>query len=177
MDAHRPVLISIPALGAGSRMDLRFPQSPSFHDFREHRRRSSERSQYAMPELALSSHGPLPIASRARTTMNTAPPPLPPPSKIPGLEMGHDAGWEYANSRTPTSLPPINPSSSLFGGHRRPVTVSQGDPMQIDDLEGRQGGPKVSRSPETQVQIQPPLSATDGFPNSMSIIPNPTGPM
>ncbi|KAJ6123832.1 hypothetical protein N7471_011149 [Penicillium samsonianum] len=158
-------------------MDLRFSQSPSFHDFREHRRRSSERSQYAMPELALSSHGPLPIASRARTTMNTAPPPLPPPSKIPGLEMGHDAGWEYANSRTPTSLPPINPSSSLFGGHRRPVTVSQGDPMQIDDLEGRQGGPKVSRSPETQVQIQPPLSATDGFPNSMSIIPNPTGPI
>ncbi|KAJ5044695.1 hypothetical protein NUH16_001501 [Penicillium rubens] len=129
-----------------------------------------------MPELAFSSHGPLPIASRTRTTMDTAPPPLPPPPIIPDLEMGHDAGWQYANSQTPTSLPPINPSSSLFGGHRRPVTASQGDPMQIDGLEGRQGAP-VSRSPETQIQIQPPLSATDGFPNAMSVMPNPAGPI
>lgn len=168
-------MISIPALCSGSRMDLRFSQS-CFHDFREHRHRSSDRHQYAMPELAFSSHGPLPIASRTRTTMDTAPPPLPPPPIIPDLEMGHDAGWQYANSQTPTSLPPINPSSSLFGGHRRPVTASQGDPMQIDGLEGRQGAP-VSRSPETQVQIQPPLSATDGFPNAMSVMPNPAGPM
>ncbi|KAF9244795.1 hypothetical protein DTO006G1_7541 [Penicillium roqueforti] len=108
--------------------------------------------------------------------MKPAPPPLPPPSRIPALEMGHDPGWQYANSQTPTSLPSINPGSSLFGGHRRPVTASQGDPMQIDELEGRQGAP-LSRSPETQIQIQPPPSATDGFPNSMSIIPNPTGPV
>ncbi|KAJ5446921.1 hypothetical protein N7445_001742 [Penicillium cf. griseofulvum] len=156
-------------------MDLRFSQSPSFHDFRD--RRSFERSQYAMPELALSSHGPLPIASRTRTTMNTAPPPLPPPPRIPDLEIGYDAGWQYANPQAPTSLPPINPSSSLFGGHRRPETASQGDPMQIDDLEGRQGGAPIARSPETQIQIQPPPPATDGFPNSMPVIPNPAGPI
>ncbi|KAJ5373377.1 Zinc finger C2H2 [Penicillium concentricum] len=108
--------------------------------------------------------------------MNTAPPPLPPPPRIPDLEMGYDAGWQHANLQTPTSLPPINPSSSLFGG-RRPETASQGDPMQIDDLEGRQGGAPLSRSPETQIQIQPPLPATDGFPNSMSVIPNPAGPI
>ena len=174
MNAYQS-LISIPALCSGSRMDLRFSQSPSFHDFREHKRRTSERSQYAMPDLALSSHGPLPIASRSRTTMITAPPPLPPPPRIPDLEMGHDAAWQHANSQPPTSLPPIHPDSSLFG--RRLQPASQGDPMQIDDFEGRQGGVPVSRSPETQIQIQPPRPATDGFPNSMSIIPNPTGPM
>ncbi|KAJ5963551.1 uncharacterized protein N7479_003427 [Penicillium vulpinum] len=129
-----------------------------------------------MPELALSSHGPLPIASRTRTTMNPAPPPLPPPSRIRGLEMGYDAAWEHANPRTPTSLPPIKPNSSLFGGHRRQETASPGDPMQIDDLDGRQGAP-VSRSPETHIQIQPPLPALDGFPNSMSVISNPAGPI
>lgn len=158
-------------------MDFRFSKSPSFHDFREHRRRSSERSHYAMPELALSSHGPLPIASRTRTTMSPAPPPLPPPTIIPGLEMGHDPGWQHGNPQTPTSLPPIHPNSSLFGGHRRPAPASQGDPMQIDDLVGRQGRVPVSRSPETQIQIQPPLPVTDGFPNSMSVISNPAGPM
>jgi hypothetical protein len=154
-------------------MESRF--SSSFHDFRDHRRRSSERFTHAMPELSFSSHGPLPIASRSN--MNTAPPPLPPPSRIPDLDMGYDAGWQHANSQLPTSLPPIKPGSSLLGSHRRPEAASQGDQMQIDEVEGRQSGVPVSRSPETQITIEPPPPATDGFPNSMSVNPNSAGSM
>ncbi|EKV19726.1 Zinc finger, C2H2 [Penicillium digitatum] len=109
--------------------------------------------------------------------MNPAPPPLPPPPIIPGLEMGHDLGWQHANPQPPTSLPPIHPNSSLFGGHRRPVPVSRDDPMQIDDFEGRQGGVTVSQRPETRIQVQPPLPAAERFSNSMSLIPNPAGPI
>ena len=109
--------------------------------------------------------------------MNTAPPPLPPPTKIRDLEMGYDAGWQHANPQFPPSLPPINPGSSLLGNRRRPEAASQGDPMQIDELEGRQSGVPISRSPETQITIEPPPPVTDGFPNSMSVNPNPAGSM
>ncbi|KAJ5802102.1 uncharacterized protein N7503_004552 [Penicillium pulvis] len=58
----------------------------------------------------------------------TAPPPLPPPPRIHDLENGYDAGWLYANSsRSTTSLPPINPNSSLLGGHRRPDSAPRSD--------------------------------------------------
>jgi hypothetical protein len=155
-------------------MEHRF--SSSFHDSRD-KRRSSGRFTHAMPELSFSSHGPLPIASRK--IMNTAPPPLPPPARIHDLEIGYDAGWQHGNSRSPTSLPPINPGSSLLGDHRRSgsETASQGDPMQIDEVEGRQSGVPISRSPETQITIDPPPPATDGFPNAMPGIPNPAGSM
>jgi hypothetical protein len=123
--------------------------------------------------VSFASHGPLPIASRS--TMNTAPPPLPPPPSIPDLENGYDAGWHHANSDSSNSLPPINPNSSLFGGHRRPETASQSDPMQIDECEGRQSGP-VSRSPEAQINIEPP-PVTEGLPSLMSINTNLTGPV
>lgn len=110
--------------------------------------------------------------------MHTAPPPLPPPPRIRDLENGYDAGWLYANSgRSTTSLPPINPNSSLFGGHahRRPDSVPLSDHMAVDELEGRQSGLPLSRSPEAQIKIEPPPPTDEGFPNSMSV--NPTGPM
>ncbi|CAG8393892.1 unnamed protein product [Penicillium salamii] len=147
-------------------MKHRFPSS--LEDFRDRRRPGP--STHAMPELSFSSHGPLPIASRS--IMDTAPPPLPPPARIHDLEIGYDAGWQHANSQSSASLPPINPGSSLLGGHRRSEAASQGDPMQIDEVEGRQNGLPVSRSPETQITIDPPPPVTDGFPNS---IPNPAG--
>lgn len=121
-----------------------------------------------MSDLPFSSHGPLPIPSRP--TMNTAPPPLPPPPRIRDLENGYDAAWMYANSaRSAAVLPPINPNSSLFGGHRRPESAPQGDRMALDELEGRQSGMPISRSPEAQIKIEPPPPTHDGFPNAMSV--------
>jgi hypothetical protein len=153
-------------------MDPRM-SSPSFYDFRAHHDRHSERL-HIMTNSSFSSHGPLPIPSRP--TMHTAPPPLPPPPRIHDLENGYDAGWLYANSsRSTTSLPPINPSSSLFGGHRRPDSAPRSDRMPVDELEGRQSGLPLSRSPEAQIKIEPPPPTDEGFPNSMSVTA--TGPM
>lgn len=151
-------------------MDPRL-STPSFHDIRQNDRHFVP--AHTMPELSFASHGPLPIPSRS--TMTNAPPPLPPPPRIHDLENGYDAGWHHANSGdSATILPPINPNSSLFGS-RRSEAVPQSDPMALDDLEGRQSGVPGSRSPETQIKIEPPPPADEGFPNSMSV--NPAGPM
>ncbi|KAJ6164169.1 hypothetical protein N7470_002841 [Penicillium chermesinum] len=145
-------------------MDPRHTSASSFYEY-EYRHHSS-----AIP-MTMSdspfSHGPLPIPSRS--AMHTVPPPLPPPPRIRDLENGYDAGWLHANSGRPhTVLPPINPNSSLFGGHRRPDSTPRSDRMVVDELEGRQSGPPVSRSPEAQIKIEPPPPTDDGFPNSMA---------
>ncbi|KAJ5569917.1 uncharacterized protein N7459_009347 [Penicillium hispanicum] len=155
-------------------MDPRLSSSPVFYDSIDHHRHRTESSPHAMPDLPFASHGPLPIPSRP--AMHTAPPPLPPPSRIGGLEDGYDAGWLHANSgRSTALLPPINPNSSLFGGHRRPNSALQSDRMAVDELEGRQSGLPISRSSEAQIKIEPPPPSDDGFPNSMSV--NSAGPV
>ncbi|KAJ6103937.1 hypothetical protein N7486_004159 [Penicillium sp. IBT 16267x] len=150
-------------------MDPRHTSAPSFYDYKEHGyHRPPEISPYAMPDSRFSSHGPLPIPSRP--VMDTAPPPLPPPPRIRDLENGYDAGWLHANCERPsTALPPINPNSSLFGGHRRTDSTPRSDPMAVDELEGRQSGFPLSRSPEAHIKIEPPPPTDDGFPNSMSV--------
>lgn len=152
----------------------RLAASPSFYFSKDHdhNRRRPETSM--MPELPFPSYGPLPIPSRP--AMHTAPPPLPPPPRIHDLENGYDAGWLHANSdRSASLLPPINPNSSLFGGRSRPESNTKSDRMAVDELEGRQSGMPLSRSPEAQIKIEPPPPTDDGFPNSMSV--NPNGPM
>ncbi|KAJ5172421.1 hypothetical protein N7492_005014 [Penicillium capsulatum] len=148
--------------------------SPSFYDLPD-RRRLPESIPQAMPELPFASHGPLPIPTRP--AMDSAPPPpLPPPPRIHNLENGYDAGWHHANNdQSSTTLPPINPNSSLFGGHRRPDPAPRSDPMAIDELEGRQSGFPHSRSPEAQIKIEPPPPTNDGFPSATSL--NPSGPI
>lgn len=153
----------------------RLAASPSFYvsKDRDHNQHHSE--TFRMQELPFPSFGPLPIPSRS--IMHTAPPPLPPPTRIHDLERGHDTGWLHANSDKSTSLlPPINPDSSLFGGRSRPESAPRSDPMALDDeLEGRQSGMPISRSPEAQIKIEPPPPIDDGFPNSMSV--NTNGPI
>ncbi|KAJ6031211.1 hypothetical protein N7540_001943 [Penicillium herquei] len=150
--------------------------APDFYDYRERDYSyPSERFPHTMPDLPFSSHGPLPILSRP--AMHTVPPPLPPPPRIRDLENGYDAGWHHGNAdRSTTSLPPINPNSSLFGGHRRTESAPRSDPMVVDELEGRQSGFPLSRSPEAQIKIEPPPPADDGFRNSMSVT-SPSGPI
>lgn len=156
-----------------SRMDLRLDPSPNFYEPKDPNRHG-DRYPHMMPDLPFSSHGPLPIPSRP--VMNTAPPPLPPPSRIHDLENGYDAGWLHGNpGRSTNALAPINPNSSLFGGHRRSDGGSKSDPMAVDELEGRQSGLPISRSPEAQIKIEPPPPTDDGFPNSMAV--NSTGPI
>ena len=80
--------------------------------------------------------------------MHTAPPPLPPPSRIRDLESGYDAGWNHANSeRSASALPPINPT--LSRGRISDSTL-RSDPMAADELEGRYSGLALSCKPEVQ---------------------------
>lgn len=149
-------------------------RSPVNFDDSKYRCHSSG-STHVMPELSFSSPRPLPIAPRS--IMHTVPPPLPPPARIHDLEMGYDAGWRHANSQSSTSLPPINPGSSLLGGHPQSESDSQGDPMQIDEMNGKPNDGLVSRSPKTQNSHDPLPSVTEGFPNAMPGNPNPSGSM
>lgn len=116
-----------------------------------------------MPDLSISSHGPLPIFSRS--AMNTVPAQLPPPPRIRDLEDGYDTGWLHAQPERSA----ITPNSSLCSGHRRPKLKTHSDRMILDESEGRQSGVPVSRNPETQINIQPPPPIVDGFPNSMPV--------
>jgi hypothetical protein len=100
-----------------------------------------------------------------------APPPLPPPSRINGLEDGHDVGWIHANGMgTPdvAKLAPINPTSSLYGGHRRPEPIPRLDRMTLDDYDdrGQTGFPEHYGRP--QVRIEPPGHVEDGFRAAIS---------
>ncbi len=75
-----------------------------------------------------------------KTIEDFAPPPLPPPQRINDLEDGHDAGWLHANGMgrpDVTKLAPINPSSSLFGGHPPPEPIPRIERMSLDESIGR----------------------------------------
>ncbi|GES62593.1 C2H2 finger domain protein [Aspergillus terreus] len=149
------------------------PPSINVHDYNSgyDHRHSNERPSYTMTGHTFSPPGPLPISTSSITTF--APPPLPPPSRITDLEHGYDAGWFHANPKgsSATKLAPINPGSSLFGGHRRPESVPRSDRMALDELDGRQSGLPVSRSPEAHIKIEPPPPVDEGFRNAISITP------
>ncbi|KAE8150160.1 hypothetical protein BDV25DRAFT_115003 [Aspergillus avenaceus] len=147
------------------------PPSINVHDFTSGSYHSStERSSYVMHGQTYSLPGPMPIPTSSMSTF--APPPLPPPPRIRDLEDGYDAGWVYAHSKGPgAKLAPISPSSSLLGGRLGPVP--QSDRMAIDDLDGRQTGLPVPRSPEAHIRIEPPPPADEGFRNSIPINTSP----
>ncbi|KAK2749584.1 hypothetical protein FQN57_005806 [Myotisia sp. PD_48] len=111
-----------------------------------------------------------------------APPPLPPPRYIEDLARGYDSGWKWGNSFNSdygdspiavghsygkgTTLAPINPSSSLFGGHARPPLVRRDETFHFEDgvqrPAGARGSPSVS---ETETVVGPssaPVSACRG---------------
>jgi hypothetical protein len=140
------------------------------------RSHSMEGSPKSMSRQSYSPLRPMPIPAKSIT--NFAPPPLPPPPHITDLENGHDAGWLFANAKNhPGSarLAPINPGSSLLGGHRRLDSVCKTDRMVLDELDGRQSGLPVSTSPKTQIKIEPPPPVEEGFHNSITI--NAPGPI
>lgn len=156
------------------------PPAISIHDVNSgyDQPRVIDRFSHSLPTYSFPSSSPMSIPSKPMFNF-APPPPLPPPSRIADLEDGHDPGWLHANSQdSPASrkLAPISPSSSLFGGHshrRRPEASTHGDPMMLDDLEGRQGRAPVTRSPEAQIRIEPPPPIDDGFRNSVGVINRP----
>lgn len=149
------------------------PPSIHVHDYNsgyDYRHHSAERPSYNMPGQTFSPPGPMPISTTSITTF--APPPLPPPSRIADLENGYDAGWAHANPKGfpgTAKLAPINPGSSLFGGHRRHESAPRSDRMVLDELNGRQSGLPVSRSPEAHIKIEPPPPVEEGFRNSFTL--------
>ncbi|KAF9887872.1 hypothetical protein FE257_009532 [Aspergillus nanangensis] len=153
------------------------PPSINVHDFNSgyDYHRSIGKHLYTMPGQSFSPPGPMPISNASITTF--APPPLPPPSHITDLENGYDAGWLHANPKGPygAKLAPINPGSSLFGGRSRPESVPRTERMALDELDGRQSGLPVSRSPEAHIKIEPPPPVDEGFRNSISV--NKTSPI
>lgn len=129
-------------------------------------------SESAMHGRSLfSSCGPMPIPT-TKTPMHFVPPPLPPPTQISGLEIGHDVAWLHANSTASSNhkLAPINPNSSLLlGAHRQPQLVPQADPMVLDDWDGRPNGARRSRSPEPQIKMKPPLPFGNRYHNNLGV--------
>lgn len=114
-----------------------------------------------------SSRGPLRIPN-ARLEINV-PPPLPPPPRILDLENGYDVGWLHANGRgVPdiAKLPPINPSSSLFGGHHTPRQFPSLDRLNDDDRRKSCGS--VDKSLRLHADSEPPGRSDDGFRGSIS---------
>ncbi|EED23768.1 C2H2 finger domain protein, putative [Talaromyces stipitatus ATCC 10500] len=112
------------------------------------------------PTQSYSSRGPMRIPTK--TIEDFAPPPLPPPQRINDLENGHDAGWLHANGMgrpDMTKLAPINPSSSLFGGHRAPEPIPRIERMSLDDSAGRS-------SSFSHTKIELPRRETSSFQSS-----------
>lgn len=145
------------------------PPAISIHDVNggHDSRHTTDPSHHLSSGQFLSSSGPMPIPSKGMTTF--APPPLPPPSRINDLEDGHDAGWLHANSKGPmasSKLAPINPSSSLCGG-QRPELDTRGDPMVLDDPDGKQIGLPPPTSPEVYAKMNPALG--EGSRNPVAV--------
>jgi hypothetical protein len=100
-----------------------------------------------------------------KTIEDFAPPPLPPPQRINDLEDGHDAGWLHANGMgrpDVAKLAPINPSSSLFGGHQAPEPIPHIERMSLDDPIGRPSGGF------SQAKVDLPRRDAPSFQNSYS---------
>ena len=131
------------------------PPAISVHDVNSDRenRRLMDASQRDAPNQNFTSSAPMPIPSKDMSTF--APPPLPPPPRINDLENGHDTGWLHANppgSAETCKLAPINQSSTLYTAHQQ-GNATRGDQtsMEIDDQSSL-----PSRSPDTQIKIEPP---------------------
>lgn len=122
------------------------------------------------PDQPYPTRGPMRIPSK--NIDNYAPPPLPPPRRISDLDQGHDAGWLHANSvslSNSTKLPPISPTSSLLGGHRRPEQyLSNLEKKSLDDSDGRFKAHLPTQNSLTEVKIEPPRYVEEGFRNSIS---------
>ncbi|KAN0085246.1 hypothetical protein V8E54_001713 [Elaphomyces granulatus] len=98
------------------------------------------------------------------------PPPLPPPREIYDLDVGHDPGWHYGNGATDTStLAPINPSSSLLGGHhQRPDPVPRIARMSLDEPIDRKKG-LLPQSPKARLKSEPTSLLGESFRNTSLI--------
>lgn len=100
-----------------------------------------------------------------RTIEDFAPPPLPPPPRINDLEDGHDAGWLHANSMgrpDVAKLAPINPGSSLLGGHHPPEPIPRLERMTLDESSYR------TNDSFSHVKLEPPRPQEVGFGSTMS---------
>ena len=102
---------------------------------------------------SFSSPGPMRIPTKS---IEPPPPPLPPPRRIYDLDVGHDPGWHYENGAADTStLAPINPSSSLFGGHhQRPDPVPRSARMSLEEPIDRCKKGLLLQSPKTRLKSE-----------------------
>ncbi|KAH8697220.1 hypothetical protein BGW36DRAFT_295296 [Talaromyces proteolyticus] len=126
----------------------RLPSPPSISSFERH-----------MPGHSFSSHGPMRIPNNKRDDF--VPPPLPPPPRINDLEDGHDAGWLHANGMgrpDVAKLAPINPGSSLLGGHH---PIPRLERMTLNESNN-------SADSFAKVKIEPPRPVDGGFRSSIS---------
>ncbi|KAJ9209870.1 hypothetical protein DTO166G4_8559 [Paecilomyces variotii] len=150
---------------------LSSPPSIHVHDFNnsyDRRMSTVNSSSHPVGEQSFSSPGPMRIPTK--NVQDFAPPPLPPPPHINALQSGHDAGWIHANSPGFGSfgkLTPIDPGSSLYGGHSRPEPLARSDRSMVSELERTSGTP-LSKSPQPPIKIDLPHRTDEGFRGSVS---------
>lgn len=157
---------------------LSSPPSIHVHDFNNSYDRhmpTANSSSNSVSEQSFTSRRPMRIPTK--NVQDFAPPPLPPPPHINSLQSGHDAGWIHANSSgfgNFGKLAPINPSSSLYGGHQRPEPLTRSERPMVAELDRRKSGTPLSKSPEAPIKIELPPRSNEGFRGSVSpIMPGP----
>ena len=95
-------------------------------------------------------------------TRENAPPPLPPPRHIEELNLGHDAGWNWGNSRSDPKgidswqpLPSVRPGSSLLGGgvpQRPPLPRAHSENIGSDGHLRRTSGVSMPGRLDTEMR-------------------------
>lgn len=97
------------------------------------------------------------------------PPPLPPPRYIEDLANGHDPGWKWGNTFNgggfgKSTLAPINPASSLYGGHRRPDLEDRDESMDLEHIDRRGSTVSTIQSPsDPEIKMEPLQPVDEGF--------------
>lgn len=157
MEIHRPSATAMRMPHRGAAVDRRPPPS-----------RSSSHTS------TTSSHSRDPMAIPG-ATLDEPPPPLPPPRFNEELERGIDVAWSWQNSESyggKSTLAPIKPSSSLYGGYMQARGDTRRTSEQEDmDMDWDRRGSSVStiRSPS-----QADISAGTSIPSLVRRPPSPT---
>ena len=138
------------------RLTMDFPglsSTPSIHIHDCNNSHDRGLATLPMSAQSFSSPGPMRIPTKS---IEPPPPPLPPPRRIYDLDVGHDPGWHYENGAADTStLAPINPSSSLFGGHhQRPDPVPRSARMSLEEPNDRCKKGLLPQSPKTRLKSE-----------------------
>ena len=167
MEIHRPST------------SMRIPPRPSS---------TSRTNSYASTSSTTYTREPVAIPG---TSIDEAPPPLPPPRCIEELDRGIDTAWSWSNSQlgsgSKRELAPIKPGSSLYGGylhtHSDTRRLSDTDDMEVDGWERPRSGGLAVHAPLSALHVfsgaggvAEPHFSSGGIPSLTRRPPSPNHP-